>query len=199
MRYKSMDLRPYIFKTNNYGASWTKITNGIEGDHTFVRVVREDHKRKGLLYAGTETGLYISWNDGAKWEHFQLNLPVVPINDLTIRHNDLVAATAGRSFWILDDLGAIQNRDNTGEDLKVFKPKDTYLYFGGMSGNPTIGKNPPSGVIFDYYIKEKVDSIPVTLEVLQNGKVIRDFSSEKKKDFKTWPGGPSRPAVLPAK
>ena len=199
MRYKSMDLKPYIFKTNNYGQSWTKITNGIEGDHTFVRVVREDHKRKGLLYAGTETGLYISWNDGAKWEPFQLNLPVVPINDLTIRHNDLVAATAGRSFWILDDLGAIQNKDKTQDALTIFKPKDSYLYFGGMSNDPTLGKNPPSGVIFDYYIKEAVDSIPVTLEVLQNGKVIRNFSSEKDKDFKTWPGGPSKPAVLPAK
>jgi hypothetical protein len=199
MRYKSMDLKPYIFKTNNYGQSWTKIINGIEGEHTFVRVVREDHKHKGLLYAGTETGLYISWNDGAKWEPFQLNLPVVPINDLTIRHNDLVAATAGRSFWILDDLGAIQNRDKKEDALTIFKPKDTYLYFGGMSNNPTIGKNPPSGVIFDYYIKEAIDSIPVSLEVLQNGKVIRNFSSEKEKDFKTWPGGPSKPAVLPAK
>lgn len=199
MRYKSMDLKPYIFKTNNYGSSWTSITNGIKGEHTFVRVVREDNKRRGLLYAGTETGLYISWNDGRDWEPFQLNLPVVPINDLVIHNNDLVAATAGRSFWILDDLGAIQNKENTTEALSIFKPRDTPLFFGGQSSNPNIGKNPPSGVIFDYYIKEAVDSIPVTLEVLQNGKVIRTISSKPDKDFKSWPGGPSKPAVLPAK
>ncbi len=199
MRYKSMDLTPYIFKTSNYGSSWTKITNGIQGDHTFVRVVREDTNRKGLLYAGTETGLYVSWNDGAKWESFQLNLPVVPINDLVIQDNDLIAATAGRSFWILDDLGAIQNKNNTKNTVALFKPKDTYLFFGGMSKNPTIGKNPPSGVIFDYYIKEAIDSIPVTLEVLHNGDVIRTLTSKADKDFKSWPGGPSKPAVLPAK
>ena len=199
MRYKSMDLRPYIFKTNNYGSSWTKITNGIDGEHTFVRVVREDSKRKGLLYAGTETGLFISWNDGNSWEPFQLNLPVVPINDLVIQDNDLIAATAGRSFWMLDDLGAIQNKDNTDNPVALFKPRDTYLFFGGMSNNPTVGKNPPSGVIFDYYIKEAIDSVPVTLEVLQNDEVIRKLTSEKDKEFKTWPGGPSKPAVLPAK
>lgn len=199
MRYKSMDLKPYIYKTNDYGASWTAITNGIKGDHTFVRVVREDPKRKGLLYAGTETGLYISWNDGRDWQAFQLNLPIVPINDLVIHNNDLVAATAGRSFWILDDLGAIQNKQNNTDALKIFKPRDTPLFFGGQSNNPTMGHNPPSGVIFDYYIKEVVDSIPVTLEVLQNGKVIRTIRSENDEDFKSWPGGPPTPAVLPAK
>ena len=109
MRYKSMDLNPYVFRTNNYGQSWTKIVNGFNDPHGFVRVVREDQQRKGLLYAGTETGLYISIDDGANWQQFQLNLPIVAINDLVIQDNDLVAATAGRSFRILDDLGAIQN------------------------------------------------------------------------------------------
>lgn len=199
MNYKAMDLKPYIFRTNNYGSSWTAITNGITGDHTFVRVVREDKKRKGLLYAGTETGLYISWNDGDNWELFQLNLPVVPINDLVIQDNDLIAATAGRSFWILDELAAIQNRDKHEGTLSIFKPKDTYLYFGGKSSNSAIGKNPASGVTFDYHISKVIDSIPVILEVLQNNEVIRTISSKAQEDFKSWPGGPSKPAVLPAK
>jgi len=199
MNYKSMDLTPYIYKTTDYGQSWSLITNGIKGDHTFVRVVREDPKRKGLLYGGTETGLYISWNDGKQWDPFQLNLPVVPINDLIIQDNDLVAATAGRSFWILDDLGAIQNKNTPKEDVTIIKPKDTYLFFGGRSNSPTIGKNPTSGVTFDYYLKEATDSIELTLEVLHNNDVIRTISSKPTKGFKTWPGGPSRPAVLPAK
>ena len=109
MRYKSMDLKPYVFKTTDYGQTWTKIVNGITDPHTFVRVVREDPKRKGLFYAGTETGLYISLNDGMNWQPFQLNLPVVPINDMIFQDNDLVVATAGRSFWILDDVGALQS------------------------------------------------------------------------------------------
>ena len=108
MRYKSMDLTPYIFKTEDFGKSWNLITDGIEGDHTFVRVVRADKKVPGLLYAGTETGLYFSHDDGAHWKTFQNNLPVVPVNDLFIKDNDLIAATAGRSFWILDDLSNIQ-------------------------------------------------------------------------------------------
>ena len=113
MRYKSMDLKPYIFKTSDYGQTWSKITNGITDKHTFARVVRADKKKKGLLYAGTETGLYLSLDDGENWQKFQLNLPLVPINDLTIQDNDLVVATAGRSFWILDDVGAIQNSFDT--------------------------------------------------------------------------------------
>ncbi|WP_224491247.1 WD40/YVTN/BNR-like repeat-containing protein [Robertkochia flava] len=108
MRYKRNDLSPYIYKTTNNGRSWKRITNGIDAPHTFVRVVREDPKVKNLLYAGTETGLYVSVNGGGEWKKLQLNLPVVPINDLTIRQNDLVAATAGRSFWILDDLSPLQ-------------------------------------------------------------------------------------------
>jgi photosystem II stability/assembly factor-like uncharacterized protein len=199
MRYKSMDLKPYIFKTSDYGNNWKSITNGIKGAHTFVRVVREDTKRKGLLYAGTETGLYVSWNDGGNWEAVQLNLPVVPINDLVIQDNDLIAATAGRSFWILDDLAPFQNRDKTQTALAIFKPKDTYLYFGGNSSDPAIGKNPAMGITMDYYIAKANDSIPLTLEILEGDRVIRTISSKKDKDFKSWPGGPSKPEILPAK
>ncbi|MGB5323020.1 MAG: glycosyl hydrolase, partial [Lutimonas sp.] len=201
MRYKSMDLRPYIYKTTDYGQSWIKLVNGFTDEHTFVRVVREDPVRKGLLYAGAETGLYISLDDGQNWQPFQLNLPVVPINDLVVQDNDLVAATAGRSFWILDDLGALQQLSKSDKNLSLFKPKDTYLIFGGSSERPIpgLGDNPKSGVTFDYYLGKDADSIELKLEVLENNKVIRTITSIKPKEFKSWPGGPSKPQVLPAK
>lgn len=202
MRYKFMDLKPYIFKTQDYGQTWTSITNGIEGEHTFVRVVREDPVRKGLLYAGTETGLYISFDDGQHWQSFQLNLPVVPINDLTIRQNDLVAATAGRSFWILDDLSVLQNYPAGPGGIALFKPKDAHLIFGGSIDRPVpgLGKNPKSGVTVDYYLPEKIaDSVELTLEVFQGQKLLKKYSNQKPKDFRTWPGGPPKPEVLPAK
>ncbi|MGB5553909.1 MAG: glycosyl hydrolase, partial [Flavobacteriaceae bacterium] len=201
MRYKQMDLGSYIFKTTDYGKTWTKITNGISGEHTFARVVREDPKRRGLLYAGTETGLFISLNDGQNWQPFQLNLPVVPINDLKFQTNDLVAATAGRSFWILDDVGAIQSLGNPSKTLEIYKPKDTYLLFGGSADEyvPGLGQNPKSGVTLDYYINVEADSLDLKLEVLQNGEVIRSYTNKKDKEFKSWPGGPSKPEVVPSK
>ena len=201
MRYKSMDLKPYVFKTSNYGETWTKITNGITDKHTFVRAVREDKRKKGLLYAGTETGLYISMNDGQNWQKFQSNLPLVPINDLTIQDNDLVVATAGRSFWILDDLGAIQNSYDTSEKLKIVQPKASYRIFGGSQDKPVpgLGQNPKSGVTVDYYLPKKLDSTELKLEIVQNGKVIRSYTNQKPKEFKSWPGGPSKPETLPSK
>lgn len=201
MRYKSMDLNPYIFKSNDYGQSWTKIVNGIDDPNAFARVVRADKKQKGLLYAGTETGLYISTNDGASWQNLQLGLPIVPINDLIIHDNDLVVATAGRAFWILDDLGALQNMTNTKKAVQIFKPKDTYRLFGGSRDKftPGLGQNPKQGVTFDYYLEKNPDSLKLKLEVLENGKVIRTYINQKPKDFKSWPGGPSAPEVLLSK
>ena len=202
MRYKFNDLTPLAFKTNDYGVTWQKITNGIDEAPSFFRVVREDPKVRGLLYGGTETGLYVSFNDGAFWQKIQLNLPVVPINDLQIRQNDLVAATAGRSFWILDDLGAIQQSKGTfGDQMQLYTPKDTYRLFGGSQDNPSPGwgQNPKEGVTLAYYLPEEPDSTSITLNVLQNGEVIRSYSSDEAKDFKSWPGGPPKPAVLPAK
>ncbi|NNM18857.1 MAG: glycosyl hydrolase [Croceitalea sp.] len=201
MRYKSMDLKPYVFKTSDYGATWSKITNGIVGQHTFVRVVREDKKRKGLLYAGTETGLFISLNDGLNWQPFQLNLPIVPINDISKQDNDLVIATAGRSFWILDDVGALQENTGTEQALKIIKPKDSYRIFGGSQDKPVpgLGQNPKSGVTFDYFLPKDVDSLNLKLEVLQNGQVIRTITNQKPKDFKSWPGGPPKPVALTSK
>ncbi|WP_425392209.1 VPS10 domain-containing protein [Ekhidna sp.] len=200
MRYKFNDLTPLVFKTNDYGASWTKITNGFNDPNGFVRVVREDPKVKGLLYAGTETGLYVSPDDGANWSKLQLNLPVVPINDLTIRQNDLVAATAGRSFWILDDLSAIQG--TLGKEKKngaLFAKENQYRILGG-SAPVEAGKNPPSGVTFDYYLNEEVpDSVALKVEILDGEEVILSYSNQKDESFKTWQGGPPAPQVLPAK
>lgn len=199
MRYKSQDLSSYIFKSNDYGKSWSKIVNGLDDPNGFARVVRADKKRKGLLYAGTETGIYVSNDDGAFWQKLKLNLPVVAINDLTIQDNDLVAATSGRGFWILDDLGALQNMSTETKTLQIFKPKDSYRIFGGVSRATGQGQNPRSGVTFDYYLDKNVDTLKLKLEILQNSKVIRTFSNKAPKGFRSWPGGPSRPQVLPAK
>ncbi len=199
MRYKSMDLNSYVFKTNDYGQNWTKIVTGLNDPNGFARVVRADKKQQGLLYAGTETGLYVSNNDGAYWQRLKLNLPVVAINDLMIQDNDLVAATSGRGFWILDDLGALQNKRSYSKAIEIVTPKDTYRIFGGNSKAVGQGQNPKSGVTFDYYLNKNVDSLELTLEVLQNSEVIRTYTNKKDPNFKSWPGGPSKPQVLGSK
>ena len=125
-RYKLDDFSPYLYKTNDYGQTWTRIDTGIREDD-FTRVIRADPVRKGLLYAGTETGLYISFDDGEKWQAFQLNLPVCPIHDLIIKDNDLIACTHGRSFWILDDITTLQQVEESFREQSSFllKPRDT--------------------------------------------------------------------------
>ena len=200
MRYKFMDLKSYIYKTSDYGNSWKKITDGISSDPNFTRVVRSDKKIKDLLYAGTETGLYISKNDGETWGQVQLNLPVVPINDLYIQDNDLIAATAGRSFWILDDLAAFQQQIGI-DKIKLLKPKPSYRILGGNSRRPssTIGKNPLKGVILDYYIPQIIDSLDLKLDILKDNTVIRSYTSKKNKNSKSWPGGPPNKAILKIK
>ncbi|EAR16267.1 VPS10 domain-containing protein [Robiginitalea biformata] len=200
MRYKFMDLTPYVYKTTDYGASWSLVTDGLDDPNGFVRVVREDPIRPGLLYAGTETGLYISRDAGGYWQPFQLNLPVVPINDLTFRNNDLVAATAGRAFWILDDLSALQQDYDRRQPISLIQPRETVLFSGGYQEKPTpgLGQNPKSGVILDYYLGREADSAEIVLEILENNRVIRSYTNQPPKDFKTWPGGPSKPETLTA-
>ncbi|HEV8486949.1 MAG TPA: glycosyl hydrolase, partial [Blastocatellia bacterium] len=151
--YKLDDYHPYLYKTSDFGKTWKKITNGIPED-AFTRVIREDPARQGLLYAGTETGLYVSFNDGENWQSLGLNLPVVPITDLVIqkREKDLIAATQGRSFWVLDDLPVLhQMADAVAKaDVHLFKPEDAYRMPGGggfQAPAATIGENPPSGVV----------------------------------------------------
>lgn len=197
MRYKFMDLTPYIFKTEDFGEHWELITQGIEGQHNFVRVVRADPKVQGLLYAGTETGFYLSYDEGNHWHALQSNLPVVPINDLYIRDNDLIAATAGRSFWILDDLSPLQQHQQT-EEIFLVKPKPSYRISSAKTPkNSSQGTNPLTGVYIDYYLPEVHDSLTVQLEIIKDNQVIRSYSSTKKSDFKSWPGGPSPELVLP--
>ena len=199
MRYKFMDLMPYIFKTKDYGLNWELITDGIKGEHTFVRVVRADPKVPGLLYAGTETGFYISYDEGENWESFQNNLPIVPINDLFIRDNDLIAATAGRSFWILDDISPLQEQKNIN-GLHLVTPKKGYRIFSRKtSKNSFQGTNPLSGIILDYYLPEVSDSLNITLEIIDGDEVIRTYSSVKEKSNKSWPGGPGPKEILPKK
>jgi photosystem II stability/assembly factor-like uncharacterized protein len=199
MRYKSMDLGSYIYRTNDYGQTWTKIVKGLDDPNGFARVVRADKKREGLLYAGTETGLYVSNDDGAHWQSFKLNMPNVPINDLIIQDNDLVAATSGRGFWILDDLAVLQTMGAKNKAVQLFQPKPSYLIFGGSSKVLGEGQNPERGVTFDYYLDQAADSLDLILEVLQNSKVIRTYTNKKQDDFKSWPGGPSKPKTLASK
>src|SRR5438876_6448737 len=185
--YKYDDYKPYLYKTSDYGKSWKKITNGIP-DGAFTRVIREDLNKRGLLYAGTETGIYVSFDDGANWQSMQFNLPVTPITDLAIhkREKELVAATQGRAFWIFDDLPALHQIMDSGghgaaSQTKLFKPKESYRMPGGGGFNlpptATIGKNPANGVVVYYSLKAKPTS-DVVLEFLDSsGKSIRKFTA----------------------
>ncbi|MFW6128957.1 MAG: VPS10 domain-containing protein [Candidatus Aminicenantaceae bacterium] len=175
------DFNPYIYKTENFGQSWKKISDDFP-QKTFVRVVREDPERKGLLYAGTETGVFVSFDDGSSWQSLQLNLPVVPIHDMVVKENDLVAATHGRSFWILDDLTPLHqiNDEVAHAEVFLFKPRDAYRMQGRSYPVEDMGQNPPSGSVIYYYFKEKPEE-KVILEFMDDkGKVIKSFSSTRK-------------------
>jgi photosystem II stability/assembly factor-like uncharacterized protein len=198
--YKWDDNKPYLYRTGDYGKTWKKITNGIP-DTAFTRVIREDPNRRGLLYAGTETGMYVSFDNGEHWQSFQLNLPVVPITDLAIqkREKELVVATQGRSFWILDDLPLLHQLIDAGgfnaaTETHLFKPKESYRMpgGGGFGGAPTatLGRNPANGVVVYYSLKAKPAS-DMTLEFFdQAGKSIRKFTARARR--------PDDPASTPA-
>ncbi len=185
--YKYDDYKPYLYKTSDYGKTWRKITNGIP-DGAFTRVIREDPNKRGLLYAGTETGIYVSFDDGANWQTMQFNLPIVPITDLAIhkREKELVAATQGRAFWIFDDLPTLHQLMDSGgfraaAETRLFKPKDAYRMPGGggfqLPPTATLGKNPPNGVVVYYSLKAK-PTTDVTLDFLDSsGKSIRKFTA----------------------
>ncbi len=159
-RYKSDDFKPYLYKTTDYGATWQAINNGIDRKH-FTRVVRADPLRSGLLFAGTESGLYVSVDDGENWETFQCNLPTVPITDMVIKDGDLVVATQGRSFWVLDDLSLVRQWNPAIQKklMHLFSSRPAYRMRGGGSGKPslTAGQNISAGVPFQIYLKEAVD------------------------------------------
>jgi len=199
-RHELDDFKPYIYKTDNFGQSWKLIVNGLP-QNTFVRVVREDPKRKGLLYCGTETGVFVSFDDGLNWQSLQLNLPVVPIHDMAVKDDDLVVATHGRSFWILDDLTPLHqiNEKVANSRFYLFKPRDAYRMRGGgdfpMSPLPNVGQNPPAGSVIFYYFREKPET-EVTLEFLDSaGKIIKKFTSQAAEDSEFEGLSPAR---LPA-
>lgn len=179
--YKWDDYKPYLLKTTDYGKTWTKIVNGINESH-FTRVIRADATRKGLLFAGTETGLYVSFNDGANWQAFQQNLPVVPVTDLAIKENDLIVATQGRAIWILDDLTQLHQMDNAlaGSGFHVFKPRNTYRIFGGAGGTGITGRNPVNGAVLTWFHAEKPDTATkVRVEFREpSGKTIVKFTTD---------------------
>lgn len=178
-RHANDDLKPYIYATTDFGKTWKKLVTGIP-EGSFIRAVREDPKRKGLLFAGTETGVFVSKDSGEHWESLQLNLPTVPVHDLVVKDNDLLLATHGRAFWILDDISPL--REATAESAKadfwLYKPS-TALRVHTPSEPPslTTGANPPDGAIIYAYTKTKPKQ--AKLEVLDSsGKVVRTLSSD---------------------
>lgn len=188
-RYKLGDFEPYLYKTNDFGKTWIKITNGINKEH-FTRVLREDPKRKGLLYAGTETGMYVSFNDGQNWQIFQLNLPIVPVTDLTIKDDNLIVATQGRSLWIIDDLTVLHQLDTAKKNATtiLYKPKDAYRTKGRAASKPskTEGQNHPGGVVTQFYLKNWIKKDSITLTYMSmSGDTLANFSTySDKKDKK---------------
>jgi photosystem II stability/assembly factor-like uncharacterized protein len=181
-RYKLDDFSPYIFKTADYGQSWRKIVRGIPAGH-YIRVVREDPNRRGLLYAGGEFGVYVSFDDGEHWQSLQLNLPVVPVRDMEVKENDLVLATHGRSFWILDDLTPLYQLNDgvAAADAHLFTPREVYRLgsgFGFGGSFPGVAANPPSGAVVYYYLKNEPEAEVKLAFLEEDGTLIREFSSQ---------------------
>jgi hypothetical protein len=179
--YKTGDFQPYLYKTADYGKTWKKITNGIDNEH-FTRVLRADPSKEGLLYAGTETGMYVSFDDGSSWSPFQMNLPIVPITDLTIKDNSLIVATQGRSLWMLDDLTVLHqlNSSTSTAAMTLFKPKDSYRTQGRSGGSSlTQGTNLPNGVIVHFNLKsyEKAKDTVLIHFKEKDGTLIKTYST----------------------
>ncbi len=184
--YKFGDNTPYIYKTEDYGKTWSLITRGIPSEE-YVRVVRADPKRKGLLYAGTEKGMWISFDDGASWSKFQLNLPPVPIHDLAVKNDNLIAATHGRSFWMIDDLTPLHQMSKEIEAKKsyLFKPMPSYRMAGGSGWGRRDarleGENHPGGVMMHYFVSTTPENEEVSIEIMEmNGDIIQTFSNKSK-------------------
>lgn len=179
--YKFGDYTPYIYKTLDYGKTWTVITKNIPKEE-FIRVVRADPKRKGLLYAGTEKGVWVSFDDGENWQKLQLNLPPVPIADLAVKNDNLIAATHGRSFWLIDDLTPLQqlNNEMASKDAILYKPMSTYRMAGSNRRNANMeGENHPNGVMIHYFLKKIDEKSEVKIDILESdGDTIRTFSNK---------------------
>ncbi|MEW6320292.1 MAG: glycosyl hydrolase [Acidobacteriota bacterium] len=206
-RYKFNDHTPGLYKTTDYGATWTRIDRGIPRN-AFTRVVREDTVRRDLLFAGTELGLFVSWNGGQDWAPFQLNLPVTPITDLRIHRDNLIAATSGRSFWILDDLALVRQYRPNPAPFTLYQPGSAYLANGSSEldasddeftgAHPTRGVNPANGIVLYYHLPELAKDEEVTLAIEDaEGRPVRTFSSKAVEGFKKWDGGPNAEPLLP--
>ncbi|HEY8409815.1 MAG TPA: hypothetical protein VIK76_00350, partial [Pyrinomonadaceae bacterium] len=204
-RYKFNDHTPGLYKSTDYGNTWTKINNGLPAN-AFTRVVREDDVRRDLLFAGTELGLFISWNGGKNWSPFQLNLPITPITDLRVHKNNLIAATSGRAFWILDDLNVIRQYKGNPTSFALYRPEGTYLVNGGseldrtedeFTGASTFrGVNPATGLVIYYQLPESKKDDVLTMEIKDAaGNVVRTFSSKADEKFVRYEAGP-RPDPL---
>jgi photosystem II stability/assembly factor-like uncharacterized protein len=182
-RHKLDDFHPYLFKTADLGKSWTKITAGLP-DNSYAHAIREDPKRKGLLYAGTENGIYISFDDGGHWQSLKLNLPTTPIHDLTIKGDDLIVATHGRAFWVLDDIAPLRQMNAAAESAEahLYQPSSAIRFRGPgftLPATVPVGANPPAGAII-YYSLKAAPKDPITLEVFdEHGKLVRKYSSKK--------------------
>ncbi|NNE68850.1 MAG: hypothetical protein HKN29_00650 [Rhodothermales bacterium] len=187
-RYLLNDFQPYIFKTENHGDTWTLLTDGTNGIGEFnpTRVVREDPDREGLLYAGTEYGLFVSMNDGERWMPFQANLPMTPITDLRVNRKDLVVATMGRSFWILDDLSPLHqlNEQVAAAPVHLFEPRDAYrMRYGARRGSSADPEYLPAGAVLWYHLADEA-SADLTLEIADaSGNVIRRFISGEREEM----------------
>jgi photosystem II stability/assembly factor-like uncharacterized protein len=183
-RHMLDDVQPYAYKTTDFGKSWTKITEGIPAG-SFLRAIREDPKRKGLLFAGTESGVFVSFDAGAHWQSLQLDLPIVPVHDLIVKNDDLAVATHGRSFWVLDDISPLREMKGgeLDEPVHLFQPAVAHRSHTGAGffrPHGAVGANPPGGVLIDYSFKiaPKDD---VTMEILDaKGQLVRKYSSQER-------------------
>jgi len=189
-RHRLDDDTPYIYRTRDYGKTWQSIANGIAA-HSFVNAIRQDTQKKGLLFAGTELGIYVSFDDGDHWQPLQLNLPVTSIRDMTIHGDDLIVATFGRSFWILDDIMPLRQIDSSA-NTRLFQPAttirvDNAVFLGSpLPPEEPTAKNPPDGAMLDYYLKSSAKE--VKLEIFDAGnKLVRRFSSGQKAEEKRAP------------
>ncbi len=181
--HKMNNFEPHVYRTNNNGRSWQKIVDGLPED-TFVRVVREDPQAEGLLYAGTETGLFISYDNGDNWQEFQADLPETPITDLRAAHGDLIVATQGRGFWILDDIGPVREMANLNpDDNHLFAVRDAYRLLSGRTLGGGKGKNPPNGAIINYHLAKDTPEEPVVkIEIFDDaGTLVKTYASDANK------------------
>jgi photosystem II stability/assembly factor-like uncharacterized protein len=202
-RHKNDDLRPYIYRTSDYGKTWTKITAGIP-DGGYVHAVRQDPKNKNVLYAGTELGVYVSFDDGAHWQSLQLDLPTTPVTDLTVKDDDLAVSTNGRSFWILDDVSPLRELSAklASQDVILYTPGPTYRFNFPEQVNKRrpVGENPPNGMMVSYYLKSETKD-EITLDILDSsGKPVRHYSSKPKNKSEQppeWPDLEKPPELLP--